>query len=90
MDKRSPQDIDRHIGQRIVEARDLRGFSQSRLAEVLGISFQQVQKYERGKNRISAGRLWLVAKTLDIPVQWFFETSPSCYQKGHGKDDFTT
>ena len=49
------------------------GLTQERLGELLGVTFQQVQKYERGTNRIGAGRLWRLAAILDVPVAWFFE-----------------
>ena len=60
------------IGRRIRQIRSMRGLSQSQLAEQLGISFQQVQKYESGKNRISAGRLWDIARVLQAPIASFF------------------
>lgn len=49
------------------------GLTQERLGELLGVTFQQIQKYERGTNRIGAGRLWRLAAILDVPVAWFFE-----------------
>jgi transcriptional regulator with XRE-family HTH domain len=53
--------------------RALMGWSQERLGELLGVTFQQIQKYERGTNRIGAGRLWRLATILGVPVAWFFE-----------------
>lgn len=64
---------DVHIGRRVRERRVAMGLSQSELAEGLGISFQQVQKYESGANRISGSRLWDVASLLQVPVGYFFE-----------------
>ena len=61
------------IGRRIRQFRKAKGLSQAQLARVLGISFQQVQKYESGQNRIGAGRLWAIATVLDTPVATFFE-----------------
>ena len=64
---------DIHIGRRLRERRIALGMSQSELAERLGISFQQVQKYESGANRISGSRLWDIATVLETPVAYFFE-----------------
>jgi transcriptional regulator with XRE-family HTH domain len=65
--------IDRHVGRRLKLRRALMGLSQERLGDLLGVTFQQVQKYERGANRIGAGRLWQLAGILSVPVTWFFE-----------------
>ena len=65
--------IDVHVGQRLRQRRVLVGLSQERLARMVGITFQQVQKYERGANRIVASRLYQLAKVLDVPVSYFFE-----------------
>ena len=65
--------IDRRIGQRVKSRRLEMGLSQEALAEVLGVTFQQVQKYEKGVNRISASRLFEVAAALNVPVGHFFE-----------------
>lgn len=70
--KQSTQ-VDQGIGSRIALLRTANGLSQSQLAEALGISFQQVQKYEAGKNRIGAGRLQAIADRLNVPVSTFFE-----------------
>lgn len=66
-------DIDRHVGQRVKIRRSFLGLSQTEIAEALDLSFQQVQKYERGTNRISAGRLYELSKFLDVPINYFFE-----------------
>jgi len=66
-------DIDQHVGERIRQRRILLGYTQEQLAETLGISYQQVQKYETGANRVSAGRLFQISKHLDVPVGQFFE-----------------
>lgn len=65
--------VDQHVGRRLRLRRALLGLSQERLGELLGVTFQQIQKYERGANRIGAGRLWRLAALLDVPVAWFFE-----------------
>lgn len=68
-----PDNIDRHVGQQLKSRRILMGLSQEKLAESVGITFQQVQKYERGTNRISAGRLLKFSKTLQVPIAYFYE-----------------
>jgi len=73
MSQKSPNAVDRHIGARIRLLRTLAGLSQERLGEMLGVSFQQVQKYEKGTNRIGSGRLQEIANALDVPVSSFFE-----------------
>lgn len=69
--------VDVHVGLRIRTARLAKGWSQERLAEHLGITFQQVQKYEKGKNRVGAGRLSDTAGFLSVPISFFFENIPS-------------
>ena len=66
-------DIDQHVGERIRQRRILLGYTQEQLAETLSISYQQVQKYETGANRVSAGRLFQISKHLDVPVGYFFD-----------------
>lgn len=65
--------IDLHVGQKLRQRRCLLGMTQQRLAESVGIKFQQIQKYESGANRVSASRLWALAEALDVPVAYFFE-----------------
>jgi transcriptional regulator with XRE-family HTH domain len=65
---------DRMVGARILARRRQLGMSQSELAEKLHLSFQQIQKYERGANRVSASTLHRIAAVLDSPIEWFFET----------------
>lgn len=72
-DERSPNQVDQHIGVRMRLRRLTMNVSQERLAELLGLTFQQVQKYEKGVNRVAASRLWDVAKALEVPVSYFFE-----------------
>ncbi|WP_421878333.1 helix-turn-helix domain-containing protein [Pacificispira sp.] len=68
-----PHPIDQHVGRRLREARLAKSWNQERLGQTVGISFQQVQKYEKGVNRIGASRLFEFATALTLPVSWFFE-----------------
>jgi transcriptional regulator with XRE-family HTH domain len=65
--------FDQHIGNQIRELRLKLGMSQTRLGQALGVSFQQIQKYENGKNRLSAGQLWLVCNYFGVPVATMFD-----------------
>jgi transcriptional regulator with XRE-family HTH domain len=65
--------IDLHVGQRLRQRRCLLGMTQQKLADAVGIKFQQIQKYESGANRVSASRLWVLAEALQVPVSHFFE-----------------
>lgn len=65
--------IDLHVGKRLRQRRRLLGLTQQKLAEAVSIRFQQIQKYESGANRISASRLWTLAKALDVSVAYFYE-----------------
>jgi transcriptional regulator with XRE-family HTH domain len=67
-----PNPIDVHVGSRVRLRRTLLGMSQEKLGEAIGLTFQQVQKYERGTNRIGASRLWELSAVLEVPVQFFF------------------
>jgi transcriptional regulator with XRE-family HTH domain len=71
MDKPNPTDV--HVGSRVRLRRTLLGMSQEKLGEAIGLTFQQVQKYERGANRVGASRLYDLSKVLDVPVAFFFE-----------------
>jgi transcriptional regulator with XRE-family HTH domain len=73
---KTPNPIDKHVGSRLRMRRLVLGMSQEKLGEALGITFQQIQKYEKGTNRISASRLQLAAKVLSVPVDFFYEGSP--------------
>ncbi len=72
-----PNPIDKHVGSRVRMRRMLAGISQEKLGDALGLTFQQVQKYEKGANRISASRLQQIAKMLDVPVAFFFDGAPA-------------
>lgn len=77
----TPNPIDVHVGRRLRLRRTLVGMSQERLGELLGLTFQQVQKYERGANRIGSSRLYEIGQILDVPVSFFFDDLP----KGAGE-----
>ena len=79
--KGQPNAIDVHVGQRIRLRRTLLGFSQEKLGECLALTFQQIQKYERGSNRVGASRLWDLARALDVEVGYFFEEMSEEYSK---------
>lgn len=74
---KKPNPIDIHVGGRVRMRRMILGMSQERLGEQLGITFQQIQKYEKGTNRIGASRLQNIAAVLSVPVSYFFENAPS-------------
>jgi transcriptional regulator with XRE-family HTH domain len=76
MTVKSPNPVDRHVGSRVRMRRMLAGMSQERLGSALGITFQQIQKYEKGTNRIGASRLQQIARVLAVPVSYFFEDAP--------------
>ncbi|WP_448205291.1 helix-turn-helix domain-containing protein [Azospirillum sp. sgz302134] len=72
-----PNPIDVHVGSRVRLRRTLLGMSQEKLGEAIGLTFQQVQKYERGANRIGASRLFDLSRVLDVPVSFFFDDMPA-------------
>jgi len=74
--KKKPNPIDIHVGSRIRLRRNMLGMSQEKLGENLGITFQQIQKYEKGTNRVGASRLQAIASILSVPVAFFFEDAP--------------
>ena len=76
-DKKRPNPIDVHVGSRIRLRRNMLGISQEKLGESLGITFQQIQKYEKGTNRVGASRLQAIASILNAPVSFFFEGAPN-------------
>jgi len=75
--KKTPNPIDRHVGSRVRMRRVMLGMSQEKLAEAVGLTFQQIQKYEKGINRIGASRLQQISRTLDVPPAYFFEGAPA-------------
>ena len=74
--KKKPNPIDIHVGSRIRLRRNMLGMSQEKLGESLGITFQQIQKYEKGTNRVGASRLQAISDVLQVPVAFFFEDAP--------------
>jgi len=70
--KKVPEPVDRHVGSRVRMRRLMLGMSQTSLADKLGLTFQQVQKYEKGKNRMGSSRLQQIANILQVPVTFFF------------------
>lgn len=81
--------IDIHVGGRIRLRRTLMGMSQERLGEALGLTFQQVQKYERGVNRVGASRLFDLSRVLDVPISFFFDDMPEPLSAIHGTHQAT-
>jgi len=82
MAKKAPNPIDKHVGSRVRMRRMMLSMSQEKLGDALGLTFQQVQKYEKGTNRIGASRLQQIAHFLQVPVSFFFEGAPQ--SAGHG------
>ncbi len=85
-----PNPVDVHVGARVRLRRKLLGMTQTKLGDALGLTFQQVQKYETGKNRIGSSRLYDLARVFDVPIEHFFEDMPadvatSSSAKGRGK-----
>lgn len=76
VNKKKPNPIDIHVGSRIRLRRTMLGMSQEKLGEALGITFQQIQKYEKGTNRVGASRLQNISSILNVPVSFFFEDAP--------------
>src|SRR5215468_11189733 len=89
MAKKAPNPIDKHVGSRVRMRRMMLGMSQEKLGDALGLTFQQVQKYEKGTNRIGASRLQQISQTLQVPVAFFFEQLPSPNER-HGDSDGTS
>ena len=86
---REPNPIDSHVGSRIKLRRTLMGMSQGRLGEALGLTFQQVQKYERGVNRVGASRLFELSRVLDVSISFFFDDMPEPMAHLHGTHQTT-
>src|SRR3982751_5187523 len=77
-DKPNPTDV--HVGARVRLRRTLLGLSQEKLADAIGLTFQQVQKYERGANRVGSSRLYDLSRVLDVPIAYFFDEMPGAVQ----------
>lgn len=84
MAKKAPNPTDKHVGSRVRMRRMMLGMSQEKLGDALGLTFQQVQKYEKGTNRIGASRLQQISHILQVPVSFFFEGAPSLGARGEG------
>jgi transcriptional regulator with XRE-family HTH domain len=80
--KKSPNPIDKHVGSRVRMRRMMLSMSQEKLGDALGLTFQQVQKYEKGTNRIGASRLQQISNILQVPVEFFFEGAPTLPMTG--------
>src|SRR3712207_2672757 len=87
MTKKAPNPIDQHVGSRVRMRRMLIGMSQEKLGEALGLTFQQVQKYEKGTNRIGASRLHRIASVLGVPIEFFYEGAPHASSTTQGFAD---
>ena len=77
MPSKAPNPVDRHVGSRVRMRRLMVGMSQEKLGEALGLTFQQIQKYEKGTNRIGASRIQQIADILQVPVSFLFEGAPA-------------
>src|SRR5881398_2148740 len=84
MAKKAPNPIDRHVGSRVRMRRMMLSMSQEKLGDGLGLTFQQVQKYEKGTNRIGASRLQQISQILQVPVSFFFEGAPNLHTPPEG------
>src|ERR1700676_2081676 len=84
MAKKAPNPIDKHVGSRVRMRRMMLSMSQEKLGGALGLTFQQVQKYEKGTNRIGASRLQQISHILQVPVAFFFEGAPTFHPLGDG------
>lgn len=94
LESRLPNPVDLHVGARIRLRRRMQGVSQEKLADALGLTFQQVQKYERGANRVSASKLYEIATALHSPVAYFFDgladpTTEDAAERGRPSDEQT-
>src|SRR3954462_7909848 len=87
MAKKAPNPIDKHVGSRVRMRRMMLSMSQEKLGDALGLTFQQVQKYEKGTNRIGASRLQQISHILQVPVAFFFEGAPNLHGSGGGRKE---
>jgi transcriptional regulator with XRE-family HTH domain len=81
---KTPNPTDKHVGSRVRMRRMMLSMSQEKLGDALGLTFQQVQKYEKGTNRIGASRLQQISNILQVPVSFFFEGAPNAEHSGRG------
>ena len=87
MAKKAPNPIDKHVGSRVRMRRMMLSMSQEKLGGALGLTFQQVQKYEKGTNRIGASRLQQISHILQVPVAFFFEGAPNIHPQSDGMSE---
>src|SRR5260370_34102888 len=87
MAKKAPNPIDKHGGSRVRRRRMMLAMSQEKLGDALDLTFQQVQKYEKGTNRIGASRLQQISNILQVPVEFFFEGAPNVLPSGNAVKD---
>ena len=80
-----PNPVDIHVGSRVRLRRTLLGLSQEKLGDAVGLTFQQIQKYERGANRIGASRLFQLSRILDVPISFFFDDLPAALKTTQGQ-----
>ncbi len=86
MSTKAPNPVDKYVGSRVRMRRIMLGMSQEKLGEALGLTFQQIQKYEKGTNRVGASRIQQISEVLDIPVSFLFEGGPGAFSTGNGPD----
>jgi transcriptional regulator with XRE-family HTH domain len=89
MAKKIPKPVDAHVGALVRARRRELGISQTKLAEAVGLTFQQIQKYENGTNRLGSSRLMQIANALDVLPAYFFEDAPGATRKSNKKSDST-
>jgi transcriptional regulator with XRE-family HTH domain len=86
MSTKAPNPVDKYVGSRVRMRRIMLGMSQEKLGEALGLTFQQVQKYEKGTNRVGASRIQQISEILQVPVSFLFEGGPSGIAKAEGSE----
>jgi transcriptional regulator with XRE-family HTH domain len=87
MSTKAPNPVDKYVGSRVRMRRIMLGMSQEKLGEALGLTFQQVQKYEKGTNRVGASRIQQISEILQVPVSFLFEGGPTGIAKGDGNTE---
>ncbi|HSZ97903.1 MAG TPA: helix-turn-helix transcriptional regulator [Bradyrhizobium sp.] len=90
MSTKAPNPVDKYVGSRVRMRRIMLGMSQEKLGEALGLTFQQVQKYEKGTNRVGASRIQQIAEILQVPVSFLFEGGPSGIARADGSTEGTS
>jgi transcriptional regulator with XRE-family HTH domain len=90
MSTKAPNPVDKYVGSRVRMRRIMLGMSQEKLGEALGLTFQQVQKYEKGTNRVGASRIQQISEILQVPVSFLFEGGPSGTTGGEGFSEGTS